>query len=53
MVQGDIVKNRENTTSQGKSTGSDLKGTERFNSGTETTANEKGETEQALKLFCH
>lgn len=53
MVQGDTVKNRENTTSKEKSTDSDLKGTERFDSGTETTVNEKGETEQALKLFCH
>lgn len=52
MVQGH-VKNRENTTSKEKSTGSDLKGRESFNSGTETAANEKGETKQALKLFCH
>lgn len=53
MVEGGIVRNRKNTTSKEKSTGSDLKGTESFNSGTETTVNEKGETKQALKLFCH
>lgn len=53
MVQGDIVKSSENTTSKEKSTGSDLKGTESFNSGTKTTVNEKGEKKQALKLFCH
>lgn len=52
MVQGNIVKNRENMASKEKSTGSDLKGTENFNSGTETTANEKGGKKQALKLFC-
>lgn len=53
MVQGDVMKNRENTTPKEKSTGSDLKGTESFDSGTETTVNKKGETKQALKLFCH
>lgn len=46
------MKNRENTTPKEKSTGSDLKGTESFDSGTETTVNKKGETKQALKLFC-
>lgn len=53
MAQGDIVKSRENTTSKEKSTSSDLKGTESFNSATETTVNKEGETKQALKLFCH
>lgn len=44
------MKNRESTTSKEKSTGSDLKGTERFDSGTETTVNEKGENRTSLKI---